>query len=134
MLFQRREDMVRRSSLFGFFLLAAINPAFAQGEAKPLFRDSSQPIERRIADLVHRLSLEEKAAQLNHLNMGIPRLGIPMWGGWNQTLHGVWSKQPTTLFPVPIAMGATWDPDLVKIVASAMADEGRALYNAKADG
>jgi beta-glucosidase len=46
----------------------------------------------------------------------------------------VWSKQPTTLFPAPIAMGATWDPDLIKTVASAMADEGRALYNANADG
>src|SRR3954463_5603908 len=120
--------------LFGCFLFAVSGTALAQDAARPLFRDSSQPVERRIADLIGRLSLEEKAAQLNHLNTGIPRLGIPMWGGWNQTLHGVWSKQPTTLFPVPIAMGATWDPDLVKTITSAMADEARALYNAKADG
>jgi beta-glucosidase len=125
---------MRQLGLLGAFLLAAAGPAFAQGEAKLPFRDSSLPIERRVTDLVHRLSLEEKAAQLNHLNTGIPRLGVPMWGGWNQTLHGVWSKQPTTLFPVPIAMGATWDPDLVQTIASAMGDEGRALYNAKADG
>jgi len=57
-----------------------------------------------------------------------------MWGGWNQTLHGVWSKQPTTLFPAAIAMGATWDPELVHRVAVAMSDEARALYNAKAEG
>jgi len=125
---------MKRSVFFGAFLLVAASPVFAQGEAKLPFRDSSLPIEKRVADLVHRLSLEEKAAQLNHLNTGIPRLGVPMWGGWNQTLHGVWSKQPTTLFPVPIAMGATWDPDLIKTVASAMGDEARALYNAKADG
>ena len=125
---------MKRSLLLGLFLAAATGMAFAQGESQPAFRDTSLPMERRLSDLVHRLTLEEKAAQLNHLNMGIPRLGVAMWGGWNQTLHGVWSKQPTTLFPVPIAMGATWDPELVKTVASAMSDEGRALYNAKAEG
>jgi beta-glucosidase len=125
---------MKRSLLLGVFLIAAAGAAFAQGESQPAFRNTSLPMEKRLSDLVHRLTLEEKAAQLNHLNAGIPRLGVAMWGGWNQTLHGVWSKQPTTLFPVPIAMGATWDPDLVKTVASAMSDEGRALYNAKADG
>ena len=100
----------------------------------PAFQDTHKPIEERITDLIGRLSLEEKAQQLNHANNGIPRLGIPMWSGWNQTLHGVWSKQPTTLFPAPIAMGATWDPDLMHTVADAMSDEARALYNAHAQG
>ena len=81
-----------------------------QAVTAPVYLDPSKPIEQRIADLIGRLTLEEKAAQLNHLNTGIPRLNIPMWGGWNQTLHGVWSKQPTTLFPAPSRMGATWDP------------------------
>ncbi len=108
--------------------------ALAQGAAKETFRDTSQPIESRITDLLGRLTLEEKAAQLDHTNTGIPRLNLPAWGGWNQTLHGVWSKQPTTLFPIPTAMGATWDPELVHTVAVAMSDEGRALYNAKAEG
>jgi beta-glucosidase len=106
---------------------SAQDPAFA-------FRDTRRPIEERITDLIGRLTLEEKARQLNHTNSGIPRLGVPMWGGWNQTLHGVWSRQPTTLFPVPIAMGATWDPELVHTVAIAMSDEARALYNAHAEG
>jgi len=113
-------------------LLALCGGAVAQ--TAPLFRDPSQPIEKRIADLIGRLTLEEKAAQLNHLNNGIPRLGIAMWGGWNQTLHGVWSKEPTTLFPAPIAMGATWDPELVRTITDAMSDEARALYNAHAEG
>jgi beta-glucosidase len=106
----------------------------AQSTAHPAYLDPAKPIEQRIADLIGRLTLEEKAAQLNHLNTGIPRLNIPMWGGWNQTLHGVWSKESTTLFPAPIAMGATWDPQLIHTVADAMSDEARALYNAKADG
>lgn len=106
----------------------------AQATASPLYLDPTKPTEQRITDLLGRLTLEEKAAQLNHLNTGVPRLNIPMWGGWNQTLHGVWSRQPTTLFPAAIAMGATWDPDLVHTITGAMSDEARALYNTHADG
>ncbi len=118
----------------GAVLLASSSSSSAQTAPAPLFRDTTKPVEDRITHLISQLTLEEKARQLNHLNTGIPRLGIPVWGGWNQTLHGVWSKQPTTLFPAPIAMGATWDPELVHAVANAMSDEARALYNAKADG
>lgn len=106
----------------------------AQSTQPPAFRNPKLPIEDRISNLLSQLTIEEKAQQLNHLNNGVPRLGIPMWGGWNQTLHGVWSKQPTTLFPAPIAMGATWDPALIHTVAEKMGDEARALYNAHADG
>ena len=113
-------------------LLAICGDTLAQDI--PVFRDPSRPIEVRIRDLIGRMTLEEKAQQLNHLNRGIPRLNIPAWGGWNQTLHGVWSREPTTLFPVPIAMGATWDPELVRAVGNAMSDEARALYNARKDG
>lgn len=120
--------------LLCFTLATAFAIGSAQTAPAPLFRDTTKPIEDRITNLIEQLTLEEKAHQLNHLNKGVPRLGIPMWGGWNQTLHGVWSKQPTTLFPAAIAMGATWDPELVHTVADAMSDEARALYNAKADG
>ncbi|MBZ5617858.1 MAG: glycoside hydrolase family 3 C-terminal domain-containing protein [Acidobacteriia bacterium] len=99
-----------------------------------IYLDPSQPIEARIADLISQMTLEEKAAQLNHLSSRNDRLHIPAWGGWNQTLHGVWSKQPTTLFPTAIAMSATWDPALVKTIADSMSDEARALYNIGADG
>ncbi|HEV2274081.1 MAG TPA: glycoside hydrolase family 3 C-terminal domain-containing protein [Acidobacteriaceae bacterium] len=108
--------------------------ASAQQSGAPLYLDPSKPMEQRITDLVSRMTLEEKASQLNHLNTGIPRLNVPAWGGWNQTLHGVWSKEPTTLFPAAIAMGATWDTPLVLQIAGAMSDEARALYNIGADG
>jgi hypothetical protein len=58
-----------------------------------VYLDPGQPIEARIADLISQMTLEEKAAQLNHLSSRNDRLHIPAWGGWNQTLHGVWSKQ-----------------------------------------
>lgn len=124
--------MKNRTFLLAVFACHGL--ALAQNTAKPVYLDSSKPQEQRIADLISRLTLEEKAAQLNHLNTGILRLNVPMWGGWNQTLHGVWSKQPTTLFPAPIAMGATWDPELVHTITGAMSDEARALYNSKAEG
>jgi beta-glucosidase len=121
--------------------ISACVPSFAQAERAQgatstgeLYRDPTRPIEDRITDLLKRFTLQEKAMQLNHTNRGVPRLGLPMWGGWNQTLHGVWSKQPTTLFPMPTAMGATWDTELVHTVADAMSDEARALYNAHAEG
>jgi beta-glucosidase len=120
--------------LLSLALLACSATALAQSAARPVYLDPSQPTDKRVADLIGRLTLEEKAAQLNHLNKGIPRLNIPMWGGWNQTLHGVWSKEPTTLFPATIAMGATWDPALVHTIADAMSDEARALYNSGAEG
>jgi beta-glucosidase len=123
---------MRASVLLIWFVCGGF--AAAQRASLPIYLDPSKPQEQRISDLIGRMTLEEKASQLNHLNTGIPRLKVPMWGGWNQTLHGVWSKEPTTLFPAPIAMGATWDPELVHTVADAMSDEARALYNAKADG
>ena len=115
-------------------LLLYLCSASAQDASRPAYLDPSKPTEVRVADLIGRMTLEEKAAQLNHLNEGIPRLKVPAWGGWNQTLHGVWSKHPTTLFPAAIAMGATWDPALVHTITSAMSDEARALYNIGADG
>ena len=128
-----------KQCLLAIALLACSGGAVAQTAppqalSRPVYLDPSQPTDKRVADLIGRLTLEEKAAQLNHLNTGIPRLQIPMWGGWNQTLHGVWSKEPTTLFPAPIGMGASWDPELVHSITKAMSDEARALYNAGAEG
>lgn len=100
----------------------------------PLYLDPAQPTDNRVEDLISRMTLEEKAMALFHNAPSNERLRIPAWGGWNQCLHGVWSKQPTTLFPVSIAMAATWNPDLVRTVADAISDEARALYNIGAAG
>jgi beta-glucosidase len=99
-----------------------------------IYLDPAQPVDKRVADLISRMTLEEKAVALFHNAPANERLHIPFWGGWNQCLHGVWSKQPTTLFPVSIAIAATWDPALVHTVADAISDEARALYNIRANG
>ena len=79
---------------------------------RALYLDLNQPIERRVSDLLSRLTLEEKAILLNHRGRDIERFGIKS-DKWNQCLHGVWLDRPTTMFPVSIAMAATWDPDLL---------------------
>ena len=115
-----------------FVIVLSAGWLFAQ--TTPAYFDPAKPIEERITALIGQMTLEEKAAELNHLTSRNDRLRIPAWGGWNQTLHGVWSKQPTTLFPTAIGMAATWDPPLIRTITDAMSDEARALYNAGADG
>lgn len=94
----------------------------------PIFRDPAEPLERRVQDLIVRLTWEEKATLLNHRGPEVERFGIKS-DKWNQCLHGVWWNRPTTMFPVSIAMAATWDTKLVHEVATVISDEARAIYN-----
>jgi beta-glucosidase len=100
----------------------------ASTASSPLYLDPAQPVERRVDDLIARLTLEEKATLLNHNGPDVARFGIRA-DKWNQCLHGVWWNRPTTMFPIPIAMAATWDPALIHEVATAISDEARGIYN-----
>jgi beta-glucosidase len=81
----------------------------------------------RLSDLISLMTLDEKIAQLTNQTDSIPRLGIPAYNYWSEALHGVLASG-TTSFPQAVAMGATWDPNLVHRVASAISDEARALH------
>lgn len=112
------------------FCLAALFvalPVFAC--AQSLYLDPSQPVDKRVDDLLHRLTPAEKTSLLSTTAPEIERLKVPAMNGWNQSLHGIVWSQPTTMFPTPIAMAATWNAPLVRDVAGAIADEGRAVYN-----
>jgi beta-glucosidase len=110
-------------------LIAAVSVPGCLMAQQPIYLNPSQALDARVDDLLHRLTLEEKTSLLSTTAPGIDRLKIPAMNGWNQSLHGiVWTK-PTTMFPVPISMTATWDTALVHDVAAAIADEGRAIYN-----
>ena len=100
----------------------------AQSNDKPLYQDYTKPVEARVKDLISRMTLEEKAEYLNHVGPDIAKFGIKS-DKWNQSLHGVVWTRPTTMFPVSIAMAATWDPKLVYTETSAISDEARAIYN-----
>lgn len=95
----------------------------------PPFRDPSRPLQARVSDLIGRMTLEEKLAQMTHPARAIPRLGIPAYNYWNEALHGVARNGRATVFPQAIGMAATWDPELIRQVASAIADEGRAKHH-----
>jgi beta-glucosidase len=97
--------------------------------AQSVYLDPSQPIGKRVDDLIHQLTPAEKTSLLSTTAPAIERLKIPAMNGWNQSLHGIVWSQPTTMFPVPISMAATFDPALIHDVAGAIADEGRAVYN-----
>ena len=110
--------------LAGWTLVAG----YAQSASTSAYLDSSRPVEERVQDLISRLTLEEKATLLNHTGPTLERFGIRS-DKWNQCLHGVWWDRPTTMFPVSIALAATWDTNLVHEVAAAVSDEARAIYN-----
>jgi beta-glucosidase len=83
-----------------------------------------------IETLISNMSLEEKIGLMIHRAKGIPRLGIPDYNWWNEALHGVANNGEATVFPQAIALGATFDDDLVYRVAEAISLEARAKFNA----
>ncbi len=98
--------------------------AGAQDAQKPAYLDPSLPAEQRAADLVHRMTLEEKATQLLNQARAIPRLNVPAYDWWSEALHGV-AVNGTTEFPEPIGLGATFDPAAIHEMAIAISTEGR---------
>jgi beta-glucosidase len=88
------------------------------------------PIEKRVDDVVSRLTLEEKVAQMLNKAPAIPRLNIPAYEWWNEILHGV-ARTPfrVTVYPQAIAMAATWDTNSLRTMADYSAMEGRAIHN-----
>lgn len=97
---------------------------------KPIYLDSSVSISERVKDLVGRLTLEEKVGLMGHESKGVPRLNIPRYNYWSEALHGVARSGKATVFPQAIGMAATWNRNLIREVASAIGDEGRAKYHA----
>lgn len=93
------------------------------------FQNPDLPIEARVDDLVSRLTLEEKAAQMLHEAPGIPRLGVPPYNWWNECLHGVARAGIATVFPQAIGLAAMWNPARLFEIATAIADEARAKHH-----
>ena len=113
-------------SLIAFTVLSLSN-CFAQTQYP--FQNLSLSFEQRVNDLVSRLTLEEKVAQMSDITPAIPRLGIPAYDWWNEVLHGV-ARTPyhVTSFPQAIAMAATFDTNSIKLMGDYSATEGRAIY------
>ena len=93
----------------GVVFLGTASATWAQDAQKPAYLDPNLPAEQRAADLVKRMTLEEKASQLVNQARPIPRLGVPGYDWWSEALHGV-ATNGTTEFPEPIGLAATFDP------------------------
>ena len=87
----------------------------------------------RLADLVGMMTVSEKIAQLTNQTDSIPRLAVPQYDYWSEALHGVLASGATS-FPQAVAMGSTWDPDLIHRVATVISDEARALHATEGKG
>ena len=101
-----------------------IYSAGAQDAKNALYLDPSLSPEQRAADLVHRMTLEEKATQLVNQARAIPRLNVPAYDWWSESLHGV-AVNGTTEFPEPIGLGATFDTPAIHQMAIVIGTEGR---------
>lgn len=107
-------------------LLVLTTACFAQ---QPDYLNTQLAPEVRARDLVSRMTLDEKASQLEDWAPAIPRLGIPDYQTWNEALHGVARAGYATVFPQAIGMAATWDTSMVNTMGDVIATEARAKYN-----
>jgi len=95
----------------------------------PDFRNPDLPLERRVHDLVSRMTLEERVSQMQDVAPAIERLGIPAYNWWNEALHGVARSGLATSFPQAIGLAATWDDSLIFQMATVISDEARAKHH-----
>jgi beta-glucosidase len=122
-------------SLYALIIICLLHHSvYARNEDQPKYKDSCLDFEERVEDLVSRMTLEEKVAQMNSTAPAIARLDVPEFNYHNEALHGI-SEAPggvlarATSFPQSIAMGSTWNPALVLEVFTAVSDEIRAYNN-----
>jgi beta-glucosidase len=106
------------------FATAALLPA-----QEMAYRNPDLPFEKRAADLVSRMTLEEKVLQMQNAAPAIPRLDVPAYEWWNEALHGVARAGLATVFPQAIGIAATWDTDLMQRIADTISTEARAKYH-----
>ena len=107
-----------------FTVLTALSTA-----QQPAYLDTRLSPSERAHDLVGRMTLDEKASQLEDWATPIPRLGIPDYQTWNEALHGVARAGYATVFPQAIGMAATWDPNIVHAMGNVISTEARSKYN-----
>ena len=113
--------------LFGMIIITTS----LQAQVIPPYLNTDLSIDERVNDLVSRMTLEEKVSQMTHTSRGINRLGIPDYNWWNECLHGVArSTEKVTVFPQPIGLAASFNPEELFKSAEMISDEGRAVYNA----
>ena len=134
-------NCIRTLFLTGTLALAAAASALAQDSQLPIYLNTAYSFEERATDLVSRLTLEEKQSLLGNNMAAVPRLGLKNYNVWSEALHGVLSGANPSVgilgpssFPNSVAIGSSWDPAVAERMASAIADEARAIYQTGTKG
>ncbi|MBS4162617.1 glycoside hydrolase family 3, partial [Klebsiella pneumoniae] len=105
-------------------------PAAAEAPAYEFpFQNPGLSVEKRVSDLISRLTLEEKVSLMHQYQPAIPRLGIPAFKTGTEALHGVAWLGKATVFPQAVGLAHTWNPALIKRVGSAVGDEVRGFHH-----
>ncbi|NCB07365.1 MAG: carbohydrate-binding protein, partial [Bacteroidia bacterium] len=97
---------------------------------KPIYLNTAYSFKERAIDLVSRMTPEEKQSQLGNTMPPIPRLGVNHYDVWGEALHGIMGRNnnsgmTATSFPNSVAVGSTWDPELIKRETKVISDEAR---------
>ena len=111
-----------------FVLVFIVSDLHAQNSEKPAYLNTSLSFAERAADLVHRMTVEEKVSQLVNQSRAIPRLNVPDYDWWSEALHGVANNSGVTVFPEPVGLAATFDTDAIHRLAIATSTEARLKY------
>ena len=93
------------------------------------YQNPNLSAKERAEDLCSRLTLEEKAQLMLDESPAIPRMGIKKFFWWSEALHGAANMGNVTVFPEPVGMAASFNPDLLYKVFDAVSTEFRAQYN-----
>ena len=93
------------------------------------YQNPNLSAKERAKDLCSRLTLEEKAKLMLDESPAIPRLGIKKFFWWSEALHGAANQGNVTVFPEPIAMASSFNPDLLYKCFDVASTEFRAQYN-----
>ncbi len=109
----------------------AVYPATAQDFEGPMeaYKDESLSYEERTADLISRMTLEEKVSQLGRSAPAIPSLGVSAYNYWQEAVHGVARNGKATSFPSSVSVANSWDPDVMRREADIISSEARAKNN-----
>lgn len=101
----------------------------------PIAMEHFEAARQRAADLVAKMTLKEKISQFGNRVPPIPRLNMPAFNYYaSEALHGLIHKGPVTSFPLPLALGCSWNPDLIHRVFTVVSDEIWAWHKKNGQG
>ena len=119
---------MKQNHLTILFAALFLMSAYVGSAQRYPYQDTNLSIDQRVDNLISNMTLDEKLSFLEHQNPPIERLGLKPYSWWNEALHGVARNGKATVYPMPIAMAATWDYNLVEEAFRSIAFEARQKF------